>query len=216
VVCGKCTDTCYAGALMLIGKLMTVDEVVEEVLRDRIFYDISNGGVTLSGGDPVVQRDFSQAILERCKAEGLHTAIETAANCHWNDLIALLPVTDLIMMDIKHLDSDRHREVTSVSNKQILDNARRLARTEKPLIIRVPVVPEVNDTPEEIGPIAQFVRVFPNLQYLELLPFHRLGENKYNALGLNYPAIHLKTPSKEKMRELAVRAKEYRIEVRVG
>lgn len=216
IVCGKCTETCYAGALQLTGKLMTVDEVVEEVLRDRIFYEMSNGGVTLSGGDPVVQHDFSQAILERCKAQGLHTAIETAANCQWNDLATLLPVTDLIMMDIKHLDPNRHREVTGISNERILDNARQLAQTNKPLIIRVPVVPTVNDTPEEIGAIAQFVRSFPNLQYLELLPFHRLGESKYHALGLNYHASKLRTPTKDKMRELAARAKESGIEVRIG
>lgn len=216
IVCGKCTETCYAGALQLTGKLMAVDEVVEEVLRDRIFYEMSNGGVTLSGGDPVVQHDFSQAILERCKAEGLHTAIETAANCQWNDLATLLPVTDLIMMDIKHLDPNRHREVTGISNERILDNARQLAQTNKPLIIRVPVVPTVNDTPEEIGAIAQFVRSFPNLQYFELLPFHRLGESKYHALGLNYPASYLRTPTKDKMRELATKAEKFGIEVRVG
>jgi len=92
-VCGKCTETCYAGALIAAGKQMTVDEVMEVVLRDRIFYDFSSGGVTLSGGDPVVQHDFSRAILERCKSEKLHTAIETSANCDWNDLAALLPVT---------------------------------------------------------------------------------------------------------------------------
>ena len=216
VVCGKCTETCYAGALMLTGRLMTVDEVIEEVLRDRIFYEMSNGGVTLSGGDPVVQLDFSRAILERCKAEGLHTAIETAANCRWNDLDALLPVTDLIMMDIKHLDPDKHREVTGVSNDLILENVRRLAQTGKPLIIRVPVVPTVDDTPEEIEAIAQFVRSFPNLQYLELLPFHRLGQSKYHALGFNYHASHLRTPTKDKMRELATKAEKFGIEVRVG
>ena len=214
--CGKCTETCHAGALMLTGKLMTVDEVVEEVLRDKIFYELSNGGVTLSGGDPVVQHDFSRAILERCKGEGLHTAIEMAANCQWDDLTSLLQVTDLVMMDIKHLDPDKHREVTGVSNERILDNARRLEQTEKPFIIRVPVVPTVNDTPEEIGAIAQYVRAFKNLQYLELLPFHRLGESKYHSLGLNYRGSHLETPTKEKMSELAAEARRYGIEVHVG
>lgn len=216
IVCGKCTQTCYAGALQITGKLMTIEEVMEEVLKDKMFYEISNGGVTLSGGDLVVQHDFSWAILERCRTEGLHTAIETAANCQWKVLAKLLPVTDLIMMDIKHLDPNKHSEATGVSNERILDNARRLAKTNKPLIIRVPVVPTVNDTLEQIGGIAQFVQSFPNLQYLELLLFHRFGESKYHALGLNYHASHLKTPPKDKMRELAARAKKFGIEVRIG
>jgi len=214
VACGKCTETCYAGASVLAGKLMTVEEVLEEVLRDRTFYQVSGGGVTLSGGDPLVQHDFSRSILEKCKAEGLHTAIETTANCRWNDLATLLPATDLIMMDIKHLDPHKHREVTGVSNELILENARRLAQTDRPLIIRVPVVPTVNDSQEDIAAIAQFVQSFPNLQYLELLPFHRLGEGKYHALGLDYRAGHLETPKKDKMRELAARARKFGIKVR--
>jgi len=216
MVCGKCTETCYAGALMFAGKSITVDEVVKEVLRDRIFYEISGGGVTLSGGDPVLQHDFSQAVLERCKAEQLHTAIETAANCRWINLVSLLPVTDLIMMDIKHLNFHKHRKVTGVSSELILENARRLAQINKPIIVRIPIVPTANDTAEEIEAIVQFVGVFQNLQYLELLPFHRLGESKYHSLGLNYQASHLKTPTKKKMSELAARAKEFGIEVRVG
>lgn len=216
VVCGKCTEVCYAGALMFTGKLITVDEVMEEVLRDRIFYEISGGGVTLSGGDPLIQHDFSRAILEGCKAKGLHTAIETAANCRWVDLAMLLPATDLIMMDIKHLNPHKHRKVIGVSNELILENARRLAQTSKPIIVRIPIVPTVNDTPEEIEAIVQFIGIFQNLQYLELLPFHRLSESKYHGLGLNYQASHLETPTKKKMSELAARVKESGIEVRIS
>jgi pyruvate formate lyase activating enzyme len=201
---------------MLTGKLMTVDEVMEEVLKDRVFYGVSKGGVTLSGGDPSLQYGFSQAILERCKSEGLHTAIETAANCRWQSLAALLPVTDLVMMDIKHLDPEKHQEVTGVSNRVILENARRMAKTGKPLIIRVPVVPKVNDTAEEIREIAQFVRTFPDLQYLELLPFHRFGESKYHALGVDYLTSCLRTPSKDKMTKLAAVVRKVGIKVRVG
>ncbi len=216
VSCGKCAETCYAGALMVTGRWMTVDEVVEEVLRDKIFYETSNGGVTISGGDPFVQIGFSRALLERCKAEGLHTAIETAANCAWSSFAKTLPVIDLVVMDIKHLDPEKHRKATSVLNNRILNNALSLAKTGKPLIIRVPVIPGVNDTPEEIGAIARFVKEFPNLQYLELLPFHRLGESKYDALGLEYPARHLKTPTKEKMKTLAEEAERNGVNVRVG
>jgi pyruvate formate lyase activating enzyme len=202
-VCGECVQTCYAGALVLVGREMTVDEVMEEVLRDKVFYETSGGGVTLSGGDPVVQCAFSRALLGKCKDVGLHTAIETAANNHWRSLALLLPVTDSVMMDIKHVDQEKHESATGVSNGKILENAVRLSKTGKPLIIRVPIIPGFNDSIGEIEAIAKFVREFPNLQYLELLPFHRLGEGKYSALGLKYRASHLVTPTRDKMRELA-------------
>ena len=209
VGCGSCTETCYSGALKISGKWMRVEDVMKEILRDKVFYEVSNGGVTLSGGDPLVQSDFSLALLKRCKNEGLHTAIETAANCRWDVIEKLLPFIDLVMMDIKHMDPEVHRRVTGVTNNLILNNAKRLAETGKPLIIRVPVIPGVNDTAEQIEAIAKFVQPFENLQLLELLPFHRLGEGKYRALGLNYPASHLKTPSKTKMRRLAEKAKRF-------
>jgi len=212
----KCVETCYAGALQVAGKWMTVDEVMKVVLIDKKFYEVSNGGVTLSGGDPVIQHDFSYVLLKRCKSEGLHTAIETAANCRWEIIEKLLEFTDLVMMDIKHMDPEVHRRVTGVTNRLILNNAERLAETGKPLIIRVPIVPTVNDAPEQIEAIAKFVHSFKNLEYLELLPFHRLGEGKYKALGLEYQASHLKTPSREKMRRLAEHAKKFVPNTRIG
>jgi pyruvate formate lyase activating enzyme len=187
---------------------MTVDEIVNEILRDKVFYDKSGGGVTLSGGDPIVQHSFLKALLKRCKAEGLHTAIETAANFKWQTLASLLPVTDLVMMDIKHIDPKKHENATGVSNRKILKNAVQLSKTSKPLIVRVPIIPGVNDTIGEIEAIAEFVQGFPNLQYLELLPFHRLGEGKYNALGHKYPASNLSAPTKERIKELAAAAKK--------
>jgi len=209
VGCGKCVETCYAGALQIAGKWMTVDEVMKVVLMDKKFYEVSDGGITLSGGDPVVQHDFSYELLKRCKSEGLHTGIETAANCQWKMIEKLLPFTDLIMMDIKHMNPEVHRKVTGVTNRLILNNAKRLAKTGKPLIIRIPVIPTVNDTTEQIEEIARFVQPFENLQFLELLSFHRFGEGKYRALGINYQASHLKTPSKRKMQELAESAKKF-------
>jgi pyruvate formate lyase activating enzyme len=207
LACGRCAETCYAEALVLTGRRMGVDEVLAEVLRDRPFYETSGGGVTLSGGEPLVQPDFSRALLAACRAEGLHTALETAANCRWEDLQALLPVTNLVMMDIKHLDPGRHRAATGVSNRRILANARRLAESGKPVVYRIPVVPTVNDTPEAIAAIAGFVRSLPlqpdgRPQPLELLPFHRLAAGKYQSLGLDYPAARLEALSKERMAEL--------------
>ncbi len=210
VVCGRCADGCFAGALQLTGKRVTVDEVMAEVVRDSAFYDTSGGGLTLSGGEPLLQPAFARAILERSKAEGFHTAIETAANCRWQDLAVLLPVTDLVMMDIKHMDAAKHRAVTGVSNVRILANARRLAESNTPLLVRTPVIPTVNDTAEEIGAIAAFVRGLagarphsaPPLSF-ELLPFHRLAGDKFRSLGLDDRSASLTPLSKEQMSALA-------------
>jgi pyruvate formate lyase activating enzyme len=201
-VCGQCTEVCYPGGLALVGKEMTVDQVMAEILKDRPFYETSKGGVTLSGGEPLVQREFAAHLLRACKTEGIHTAIETAGNYPWEHLAPLLRWTDLIMMDIKHMDSDKHRQATGVPNHRILETARRLAQSDQAVTIRVPVVPTVNDTPAEIAAIAQFVDDLAGLRAhyhqrdlqtsdlfsLELLPFHRLASNKYESLGYKYQA----------------------------
>lgn len=216
-VCGKCVEACCAAALELTGKNMTVEQVMDEVLRDRSFYETSGGGVTLSGGDPLFQRDFSLAILKRCKAEKLHTAVETAANCGWNDIEPMLMFIDLIMIDLKHMDDEKHRRVTGVANKAILKNASRLAGTGKPLVFRTPVVPGVNDTPADIIAIASFVReladirertggVHAGMLTLELLPFHKLAGDKYRSLGMESDVRDLEPPAREKMDELVAAA----------
>jgi pyruvate formate lyase activating enzyme len=214
--CGICAETCYAECLVLVGWVKTVDEVVEEVLRDRPFYETSKGGVTLSGGEPLLQRDFSYAILERCKAEGLHTAIETAANYPWERVASILPVTDLVMMDIKLMDAQKHRECTGVSNERILDNALRLGQQSQPLIVRTPIIPGVNDNPEEVTAIARFVAQLPNLLYYELLPFHPMARGKYNSLDLDYRAAELATPPKETMEALTAAAEAAGVPARHG
>lgn len=213
LACGRCAETCYAGALEMTGERMTAAAVVDEVLQDRAFYETSSGGVTLSGGEPMLQREFAREILRRCKNEGLHTAIETAAACRWDHLAELLPLTDLVMMDIKHMDLEVHRAVTGISNERILANAQRLAQTAKPIIFRVPVIPTVNDGPGQIAAIAQFVHSLVDMRpgnglrtagdiSLELLPFHRLATDKYRSLDMGYRASDLEPPTKEHMAEL--------------
>ncbi|MBN1937048.1 MAG: glycyl-radical enzyme activating protein [Anaerolineae bacterium] len=206
--CGQCVETCYAEALVMAGRWWTVDELLDEVLRDRPFYDHSGGGVTLSGGEPLMQPEFSLEVLQRCKAEGLHTAIETAAFCRWEQIEALLPWLDLVMLDLKLFDDDAHQRATGVSNRRILENAARLAETGLALIVRTPVIPTVNDAPEAIGAIAAWIRSWPNLQSYELMPFHRLAESKYRSLDLDYQASKLEPPSKETMQALAQCARD--------
>jgi pyruvate formate lyase activating enzyme len=214
--CGICAETCYAEGLVLVGDEMTVDEVVDQVLRDKPFYETSNGGVTLSGGEPLLQPAFSYAILERCRAEGVHTAIETAANFSWERVAAILPVTDLVMMDIKLMDSARHRECTGVPNERILENAHKLGEQPIPLIVRTPIVPGVNDNPDDVAAIAQFAATLPNLLYYELLPFHPMATSKYTSLDLDYGAKGLKTPPNEQIEALTRVAAGFGVTARHG
>jgi pyruvate formate lyase activating enzyme len=212
--CGRCVDTCYAGARLLVGQQMSVEKVVEEALRDRAFYANSGGGATLSGGEPLIQREFAVALLGALREAGIHTALETAANVPWQAIQDALPVTDLFLVDLKLIDPEQHLRVTSVSNNRILANVRRLALSGKPITFRVPVVPTVNDTPEEISAIAAYVAALnadatPAQPFsLELLPFHRLASDKYRSLGLDNPAAGLSPPPRERMKELAEIARE--------
>lgn len=214
----ECVKVCCSNALELNGRRMSVEEVVEEVLRDRPFYDTSHGGVTLSGGEPALNSEFARDILASCKEKGLHTAIETCGYYPWSSLERLLPVTDLVMMDVKLISPDRHRAVTRNSNEVILANARRLALTDKQLTFRTPVVPTVNDSEEEFGKIASFIRSLLDLREgkggirYELLPFHRMAADKYASLGLGYEAAELVPPSKSKMRELSNIARSYGVD----
>ena len=214
--CGVCAESCYANALELTGRTMTVDQVMDEILRDRLFYETSKGGVTLSGGEPVLQSGFAFELLKACKDADLHTAIETCGNYDWNKLEKLLPFIDLIMMDIKHIDPVAHRTVCGDTNDRILANARRLVLTDKPIIFRTPIVPTVNDTSEEISSIVKFIRNLVELRIkcsngknkiseiqLEFLPFHRLAGDKYRSLGMEYLAKDLNPPAKEKLWEFA-------------
>lgn len=226
VVCGKCLETCYTGALEKTGEEVTVAQVMNEILQDRAFYSQSGGGVTLSGGDPLVQRDFTAELLKSCKAEGLHTAVETAVNCSWQLLESILPETDMIMMDLKHMDPERHRQCTGVSNERILANAARLTQMGKPIIFRTPVIPGVNDAPEEIAAIAGFIKKITDegrragfyqddAPRLELLPFHKLAASKYHSLGLDYRSEGLAPPTHEHMLLLGETASAQGIQVLV-
>jgi pyruvate formate lyase activating enzyme len=226
--CGDCVATCYSNALESTGKFMTTDEVMDEILRDRMFYETSNGGVTLSGGEPVLQSNFAIEILKRCKQEDLHTAIETCGNYQWQELESLLPFTDLIMMDMKLIDPVKHKSACGDSNERILANAKRLALTDKPIIFRTPIIPTVNDKMEDVGAIVKFIRNLVELRIkhnngqgpwaeiqFELLPFHRLASDKYRSLGMEYRAKDLQPPTKDKMQELAKIAEIEGVEVLV-
>jgi pyruvate formate lyase activating enzyme len=211
--CELCAKACPAQALLLSGRPMELEEVAEELLRDAPFYQSSGGGVTLSGGEPLLQKEFSRALLSRLKAEGIGTALETAGLYPWEWIEDILPLTDLVMMDIKHMDSAAHERATGARNELILANARRLALEGPALIFRVPVIPTVNDSPEEIAAIRDFVARLRGLRRglrggrepisLELLSFHPLALDKYGSMGMDNPSARLAPLSRERMDELS-------------
>lgn len=223
---GECVEACYSEALELNGHLMSVSEVLDEITRDRAFYMGSGGGVTLSGGEPMLFAPFAYALLAAFKAEGIHTAIETCGEISWRSLEPALPLIDLVMMDLKLISPEKHQEATGRTNENILANGRRLASTDKPVVFRVPVVPGVNDSGEEFTRIAGFVRTLIEIRRgaglnhaapisMELLPFHRLASDKYSSLGLQYAAAHLESPPRLRMQELANVAEAFGIHTRV-
>ncbi len=216
VACGRCVEACFAQSLVLVGQTKTAGQVADEVLADRAFYDSSGGGVTISGGEPLAQASFSRAVLELCKQEGIHTAIESNLAWPWASVARLLPVVDLFLVDLKLWDDAEHRTWTGVSNQHTLENLRRLDAEHKPLVVRTPVVSRVNDRVDQIAAIADFLTGLPRVRLYELLPYHPLGTGKYEALGLTSPWPRFQTPSAEQMQALADAARRPTFEVRVG
>jgi pyruvate formate lyase activating enzyme len=182
VACGRCVDVCYAEARTLAGRQVTVDEVVAEVCKDAPFFARSGGGVTLGGGEPLAQAEFALGILKACRAQDIPTAIETCGHVPWPAIEAILPWTGLFLFDLKHLDVLKHRSHTGGDVNLILSNLQQLAASGARVTVRVPVVPDFNDTPEDIRSIADRV-VSLGIRELHLLPYHRLGQNKYRLLG---------------------------------
>jgi pyruvate formate lyase activating enzyme len=163
-----------------------VEEATAIVMQDEVFYRHTGGGLTVSGGEPLVQIDFTRALLAAVSAQGVHTAIETAGNVPSEYFERVTPFTDLFLYDVKLMDSQKHREWTGEGNEQILDNLRRLVRQGKEIIIRVPLIPAVNDE-REFEAIADFVHSLPGVRELHILPFHHLGSSKYVQLGMIDP-----------------------------
>ena len=180
--CGKCVDACPSEARSLIGKQVTDDEVLQEVLKDKKFYANSGGGVTLSGGEPTFQPEFALSILQKCKEAGLHTAIETCGYTSWDKMQEILKYTDFVLYDIKCIDAAKHKKGTGKDNSLIISNAKEIARI-KPMKIRVPLIPGFNANAEEIALIGRFAKKELNITDFELLTYNKFGESKYERLG---------------------------------
>jgi len=180
--CGKCAEACFSGALELAGKNMTVSQVLEDVLKDKIFYDNSGGGVTLSGGEPLAHSEFSLALLRELKKHGIHTAIETSGSAPWEIISTLLSFVDLWLWDLK-ASPDTHQKLVGVPLDGILENLHQLDRTGAQIILRCPLVPGVNDDDSELQRIADLADSLQNIQRIDLEPYHPLGERKSEYLN---------------------------------
>lgn len=204
------------GKTRTVGRDVTVDELMPELLADLPYYRRSGGGITLSGGEVLCQADFAAALLRACKASGLHTAIESAASLPYASIERLLPYLDLYLMDIKHMDTGKHEEYTGRGNELILENARRVSESGVELIIRTPVIPGFNDTQKEIGAISRFARSLTGVREHHLLPYHRLGSDKYAGLGRSYSMSDVTPPEPERMQHLLKAVEEAGLHGQIG
>jgi pyruvate formate lyase activating enzyme len=200
--CGRCAEECYSDALVRVGDYMSVEDVMDEVNKDRLFYESSGGGVTFSGGEPLLQKDFIYSLLFESKRKGFHTAVDSAGNVPWENFESILPYVDLVLFDIKVLDENKHIKGTGISNKRILENLRRLSETGIKIWIRVPIIPMFNDNEKDMQEIADIIRGLANVDLIELMPFHKFGKSKYESLGLKYACSDLETPSDEQISRL--------------
>ncbi len=209
--CGTCADACFADARERIGREMTVDQVMAEIERDIAFYDESGGGVTLSGGEPLAQPEFTLALLQACKAREIHMALDTCGFASWSVLDQVRPYVDLFLYDLKLMDDARHREVTGASVGPILANLRALSERGHAIRLRVPVIPDVNDDDASIRQIAAFAASLPRLDGIDLLPYHTTAADKYARMNKPYKLTGARPLSDARMAEIAGVVRGYRV-----
>lgn len=201
-----------------IGQDVTAAEVLQTVMKDRNYYRRTGGGLTLSGGEMLNQPEFAAALLRGAKESGITTAVETTSRAGWETIAAMLPYIDQYLMDIKHMDPEKHREYIGDTNQLMLNNAVKIAASgQTELSIRVPVIPGFNDTPGEIEAIAGFAKSLKQVKRLHLLPYHRLGQDKYEGLGREYLMGDVLPPANEQMeRLLAIARRASGVECQIG
>lgn len=213
--CGECTNACPSGALVLKGKTMTIQQAIKELKKDATIFRRSGGGVTLSGGEPLVQYDFASQLLLACKSQGWDTAIETTGFGSSEAIEKVIPYVDTVLLDIKHIDPYTHKKFTGLSNEIILKNAKRISQITK-TVVRVPIIPGFNYSYKDIEDIAKFVKTLNNVDTIHLLPYHTFGENKYDLLGIEYALDGLKRLSKEDLNEHKKIVESYGIKCIIG
>ncbi|MFZ2412863.1 MAG: glycyl-radical enzyme activating protein [Candidatus Cryosericum sp.] len=201
IACGRCVNVCLAGARTIAGRTLTVAEVMSELVRDRVFFEESGGGVTFSGGEPFMQPVFLRSLLDACQDEGISTAVETCGMTDQRELLGMADKVDLFLYDVKLMDAPQHAEVTGERNETILANLAALVQAHAHVIIRFPVIPAVNDNQDNINLMIGMMRRL-GLHEIDLLPYHRIGTDKYVRLGRPYRLADLQPPSAEDMEKM--------------
>lgn len=204
-VCGACVEVCPSAARRIEGREIDAEALALEVLRDRVFFDQSDGGVTFSGGEPLHQPAFLRQALSACRKEGLHTAVDTCGLAPRDEILAVAALTDLFLYDVKFIDDRRHREHTGAGNEAILANLSALIEAGRSIWLRVPVIPDVNDDRENLDGIAGLAASLPGVERVCLLPYHRNGERKLARLGRRVGAQETLPPEAAQMQRAAAR-----------
>ncbi len=214
--CGECVDECVTEARNLVGRDMSVEGVLVEILKDRVYYEQSGGGATFSGGEPLLQHEFLWALLNACRQEEIHTAVDTTGLTTPAILEKIARVTDLFLYDIKTMDDGRHRQFTGVSNRPILDNLRLLDQWNKKVIIRVPVIPGVNMDLISVNRIGEFVASLENIHEINLLPYHKTGVTKYERIAADFQLGDIEPPTFLEMNRVAEVLRTYVSHIAIG
>ena len=215
-LCGECVDTCTAGAREIIGQKISVGEVMAEIEKDTIFYEQSNGGVTFSGGEPLMQPVFLLALLKQCKTNEIHSAVDTSCYAEPQIIEKAAVTTDLFLCDIKHMDSDKHKSFTGVKNNLILDNIKLISRTGKEMIIRIPVIPGFNDDKANIEATAEFTSTLSNINRIDILPYNRGGTEKSTRLSADLKLMQAETPNDDIISSIVEILEKYGFQVKTG
>ena len=216
VPCGNCCRVCPSDALSIAGKQMSVKEILEEIEKDRTFYEESRGGVTFSGGEPLMQPDFLNALLKECKERAIHTAVNTCGFAQYEIIDRIRDKVDLFLYDIKTMDNRKHRKYTGASNEQILKNLKKLAESGSSIVISFPIIPGINDDDKNVTRTAEFISSLPNIQQVNLLPYHRAGIEKYKNLGKPYKLDKIQPPSNQRVKSVKEKMEAFGIRVGIG
>ncbi len=216
VFCGQCVEACPTGALEIVGRTVTADEVMAEVVKDVIFYDESGGGATFSGGEPLMQPEFLGRLLALCKGREVHTAVDTTCHAPWEVIEPLLGAIDLLLCDVKHVDAAAHERLTGVGNELIVENLRKLARLGKPMVMRMPIIPGMNDGEANIMATGEFVSSLDGVRRIDILPYNEGGRSKLARLGRPEQSPDVRAPDARRLAEIAAKLAAFGLEVKTG
>ena len=211
--CGHCNDYCPTGARKLIGEERSAQSVFDELYSDRDYYCKSGGGVTISGGEPLVQADFTAELLCLCRQSGIHTAIESNLSLPFSQIEKLIPYLDFVFFDLKLFNEEAHKRYTGISNRGVMENARRLDLLSVPMVMRTPLIPGITDSDDNIRQIARFGRELNHLRYYEILNYNVLAESKYEIIGSKYSLSGARPLPARRVKELAQIAEKCKIQV---